>query len=74
MVYEDTDMAAQLTAEFGIVDNEDVARKAIPQCNIVCIQGEEMKNALSGYLKALYDQDPSSVGGNLPGEEFYYIQ
>ena len=74
MVYEDTDMAAQLTAEFGIVDNEDVARKAIPQCNIVCIQGEEMKSALSGYLKALYDQDPSSVGGNLPGEEFYYIQ
>ncbi len=70
MVYEDTDMAAQLTAEFGIVDNEDVARKAIPQCNIVCIQGEEMKSALSGYLKALYDQDPSSVGGNLPGEEF----
>lgn len=74
MVHEDNEMAAKLAVEYGIIEKEPLALKAIPQCNIVCIQGEEMKNALSGYLKALYDQDPSSVGGNLPGEEFYYIQ
>ncbi len=74
MLSEDPETGAMLTAEMGIVDSEEIALKAIPQCNIVCIQGEEMKKALSGYLKALYDQDPSSVGGNLPDEEFYYIQ
>lgn len=32
-----------------------------------------MKTDLSGYLQVLYDQDPSSVGGALPGDDFYYI-
>ena len=32
----------------------------------------EMKQALSGYLKVLFDQDPASVGGAMPDEAFYY--
>lgn len=32
-----------------------------------------MRRALSGYLKVLYDLEPSSVGGALPEEDFYYI-
>ena len=32
-----------------------------------------MKDALEGYLEVLFEQDPQSVGGNLPGEDFYYI-
>ena len=31
-----------------------------------------MKEALEGYLKVLFEQDPKSVGGSLPGDEFYY--
>ena len=34
---------------------------------------EEMKQALEGYLKVLYAQAPESVGGKLPGEDFYYV-
>ena len=41
--------------------------------NIVCITGEEMKTALSGYLDALVAQDPKAVGGKVPGDDFYYI-
>ncbi len=68
-----TETAAEYTAEAGIIEKAPVALKAIPFCNIVCISGEEMKNALSGYLQVLYDQDPASVGGELPADDFYGI-
>ena len=68
----DTEGTAELVAEYGIVEKAAVAAKALPNCNIVCITGEGMKTALSGYLQVLYDADPASVGGSLPGDEFYY--
>ena len=49
-----------------------VAEKALPYCNIVCIQGAEMESSLSGYLQTLFDALPQSVGGALPGHDFYY--
>lgn len=65
--------AAELIAGLEIVAKAPIAEKAIPYCNITCIEGEEMKSALEGYLQVLYDMDPTSVGGTLPGEDFYYI-
>ena len=50
-----------------------VAEKAIPDCNIVCITGDNMKTMASGYLQVLYDQNPESVGGKLPGDDFYWM-
>ena len=64
--------AAQLIAEYGIIEAAPVAEKALPYCNIVCITGSEMKDKLSGYLKVLSEAEPSSVGGTLPGDDFYY--
>ena len=64
--------AAQLIAEYGIIEAAPVAEKALPYCNIVCITGSEMKDKLSGYLQVLADAEPSSVGGTLPGDDFYY--
>ncbi|NBH33799.1 ABC transporter substrate-binding protein [Clostridiaceae bacterium] len=63
---------AQLVADLGIIEKAPLAEKALPYCNITCLTGEEMKSALSGYLKVLYDQDPSSVGGQLPEDDFYF--
>lgn len=51
-----------------------VAEKAIPQCNIVCITGTEMKEKAEGYLNALYEQNPKAVGGQLPDEAFYFVE
>ena len=67
----DTAEAAALIGEYGIVDTA-VAEKALPYCNIVCLTGSEMKDKLSGYLQVLADAEPSSVGGTLPGDDFYY--
>ncbi len=49
-----------------------IAEKAIPNCNINFISGADMKVALEGYLKVLYDQNPKSVGGTMPDGNFYY--
>ena len=65
--------AAPLVVKAGIVASEAIAEKAIPKCNIVCTTGEDMRSALSGYLQVLYDADASSVGGALPGDDFYYV-
>ncbi len=64
--------AAQLIADYGIVEAAPVAEKALPYCNIVCVTGAEMQEKLSGYLQVLFDANPQSVGGKLPGEDFYY--
>ena len=71
-VNANVDEAAKLVGRYEIVA-EDVARKAIPYCNIVCIRGEEMKTMLSGYLAVLYGQNPGAVGGQVPDEAFYFI-
>ena len=63
--------AAQLIGKFDIVPAA-VAEKALPKCNIVFISGAEMKEKLSGYLNVLFDSAAASVGGALPGDDFYY--
>lgn len=71
-VNSDTEGAASLIGKYDIVP-EAVAKKALPACNIVFIDGSEMKTKLSGYLKVLYDSEAKSVGGKLPGDDFYYV-
>lgn len=65
------EQAAQLVGQYEIVTAE-VAQKAIPECNIVFIEGSEMKEKLSGYLSVLFEQNPKSVGGALPDDAFYF--
>lgn len=67
------DDTANLVEYYGIIEKAPIAAKAIPFCNIVYIDGEEMKVALSGYLNVLYGYDASFIGGALPEEDFYYI-
>ncbi len=70
-VNENIEEGAELIAKRGIIEKAPIAQKAIPYCNITCITGEEMKEALSGYLQVLYEMAPESVGGELPDDEFY---
>ena len=71
--YTDTnpEETAALVVSAGIIEKEPVAVKALPKCKIVFIDGEEMQKALGGYLNVLYEYAPESVGGKLPGEDFY---
>ena len=70
---EHPEEVAALIEELGIVAKAPIAQKAIPMCNITYIDGEEMQDKLGGYLEALYEMEPKSVGGALPDEAFYYM-
>ena len=70
-VNDNTAEAAELIGGYDIVDAA-VAEKALPYCNIVCITGTEMMDMLSGYLSVLWEQNPESVGGAMPNDDFYY--
>jgi len=50
-----------------------VAEKAIPNCNVCFITGGEMETALSEFLDIMYAVAPASVGGAVPGDDFYFI-
>lgn len=69
----DVENGAKLAAASGIIAKEPIALKAIPKCNITYIDGADMKQALSGYLEVLYEQNPESIGGAMPGDDFYYV-
>jgi hypothetical protein len=51
---------AALVVQAGIVAKEPIAEKAIPECNIVCMTGDEMKDGLSGYLQTSRSASSSS--------------
>lgn len=70
-VNSDTEAAAQIIGDHDIIPKE-VAQKAIPDCSIVFIEGDDMKTMLSGYLTTLNDQNPQIIGGQLPDDGFYY--
>lgn len=71
-VKENTEQAAQLVADYGIVAKAALAQKALPACNLTYLDGSDMKQKLSGYLQVLYEQNPEAVGGSMPGDDFYY--
>ena len=46
--------------------------KALPYCNIVCLTGADLLEALPGYLEVLYNASPAAVGGEMPDNSFYF--
>ncbi|MCM1541949.1 MAG: ABC transporter substrate-binding protein [Blautia sp.] len=72
-VNDDPATGAALAVQQGIVAKEPIAQKAIPQCNIVCVTGQEMKEALSAYLDVLYNFNAELTGGAAPGDDFYFL-
>ena len=68
----DVEGTAALCEQYGLIPKAALAQKAIPSCGLTFVTGAEMKTDLSAYLQVMYDADPKSVGGALPGDDFYY--
>ncbi len=62
--------AGVLIEKFGIAAAA-VAESAIPRCNIVWLSGDEYQAVLKNFLSVLFEANPASIGGNMPGEDFY---
>lgn len=70
---EQTESAAQLIEQYEIMGAAAAAQRALPQSNIVCITGAEMKKSAQAMLEILFAANPQSIGGALPGDDFYYM-
>lgn len=64
--------ASVFLAENGYFDTTELAYATLPGCNIVFMEGEEMKTAVKAMFEVLYAADPSSVGGAIPDDGIYY--
>ena len=58
----------------GIIPKAAVAKKAIPNCHIVFVTGEEMKTQIAPFFQILFNANPKSVGGTLPADDFYFVK
>lgn len=65
------DECAELLEQFDIF-KAAIAKKAIPECNVTLITGENMHNKVLSYLKVLYDANPASVGNAMPDTSIFY--
>ncbi|MCL2197352.1 MAG: PhnD/SsuA/transferrin family substrate-binding protein [Defluviitaleaceae bacterium] len=65
--------AAQLAVDFEIIPNANIAATAIPRTNIVFITGQEMRQNLLGFYQVLYNEEPQSIGGGMPADDFFFI-
>lgn len=65
---------AALCETYSIIPKAAIAKKAIPNCNIVYITGEDMKKSVSANLQIFFDADPTSIGGKMPADDFYYAK
>ena len=72
-VQSDADTAAQLCETYGIVAKAAVAKKAIPDCNLCFVSGAEIQSAIEPYYNVLFTANPASIGGAMPGSDFYYV-
>ena len=70
---EDSADAARMIAEAGIFAQAAVAEKAIPRCNVCFIEGLDMITPMDGFLEAMFSVAPNSIGGAVPGDDFYYM-
>lgn len=68
----DVEGTAVLCEQYGLIPKAALAQKALPSCGLTFVTGAEMKTGLSGYLQVMFDANPKSVGGALPGDGFYY--
>lgn len=64
--------AAELVAQYKIIDDKATAEKAIPRSNIAYIDRKTMKDMCNTTYEILNGMNPDSIGGKIPDEQFYY--
>ncbi len=71
-VNEDPAQASVIIAANEIIPAAPIAALAIPRCNIVFIEGDEMISYLNAFYTVLFNANPQSVGGTMPNDSLYY--
>lgn len=64
--------AGEMIAAQGIFEKAPIATKAIPNCNLCFITGQEMADKLTSFYTTLYAVAPASIGNAIPDNGLYY--
>lgn len=64
--------AGELIEQQGII-GAAVATKAIPNCGLSLVRGQDMLDRLSPYFQTLAEVNPDLLGGSVPDQAFYYL-
>ncbi len=73
LLTEDPAAAAQRIEEAGIFAKAAVAEKALPRCSVCFVTGEEMRAQMRAFLEIMAEAAPASIGGAVPGDDFYWL-
>ncbi len=73
-VNENPKDASVLVEKNEIMPSAALVEKAIPYCGITYVNAQESKSGLNSFYKVLFDSNPSSIGGKLPDDAFYFAQ
>ncbi len=68
---ENPETAGKL-AENNLGMNKDITADAMSRIGLMYKSAVDSIDDLNDFYKVLYDFDPSTIGGNIPGEDFYY--
>ncbi len=71
-VKADVEAAATLCEKYEVIPKAAMAKQAIPNCNLVYVDGADMKAQLGGYLNVLFGYNSAAIGGAVPADGFYY--
>lgn len=64
--------AGQVGEAVGLGVTGPLIKKSIDRLNLGFVSSKNAKSNLESYYNILFESDPKSIGGKLPGEEFYY--
>lgn len=73
-VVENPAESAALVPNHGFTMSAEITERAIPRLNLKYTEGEKARALLTDYYEILYQMDPKTVGGSVPGDELYYIE
>lgn len=67
-----TDESINTIVSAKILPKAGIAKKALPNCNICYIAGADMKPVMNTFTQKIFEYEPTSIGGKLPTDNFYY--
>lgn len=70
-IVENPEVAGELGEKhFGL--KKDIVIKSMPRLGLMYKDGQASMGDLKEFYKLLLDFDPTTIGGSIPGEDFYY--
>ncbi len=72
-IYANLDMSSVMLFKKGFFETAEQAKSALGFCNILFLEGEEMKTAVKTVFAEFGKTLPEAIGGQIPDDGIFYI-